>query len=134
MSPVSAEQVRTIFAGLEHGDGAAFFEHVADDVDWTVMGSHPLAGRHRSKTAFREATFARLAKVLPEGAQLKVARLLHTANWVVAELESGARARNGMKYDNRYCWLCRFDGGRIVEVRAYLDSAMVQRLFAENPL
>jgi len=25
--------VRKIFAGLEHGDGAAFFSHVADDVD-----------------------------------------------------------------------------------------------------
>jgi len=31
--------VRTIFKGLENGDGASFFEHVADDVDWTVMGA-----------------------------------------------------------------------------------------------
>jgi len=26
-----------------NGDGAAFFEHVADDVDWIVMGTQPLA-------------------------------------------------------------------------------------------
>ena len=37
---ISAEQVRKIFQGLERGDGAAFFQHVADDVDWTVMGTH----------------------------------------------------------------------------------------------
>jgi len=30
---VDAGFVRKIFAGLEHGDGAAFFSHVADDVD-----------------------------------------------------------------------------------------------------
>jgi len=30
---VTPEEVREIFKGLENGDGAAFFEHVADDVD-----------------------------------------------------------------------------------------------------
>jgi hypothetical protein len=31
-------------------------------------------------------------------------------------------------------WLCRFVNGTIVEVRAYLDSALVARLFEENPI
>jgi pyruvate dehydrogenase (quinone) len=35
---ISNERVTEIFRGLENGDGAAFFEHVADGVDWTVMG------------------------------------------------------------------------------------------------
>ena len=64
--------VRRIFEGLEQGDAAAFFSHVAEDVDWTVMGTHPLGGRYRTKEAFRAATFARLAKALPSGAQLRV--------------------------------------------------------------
>jgi ketosteroid isomerase-like protein len=38
---ITSESVREIFKGLENGDGAAFFERVADDVDWTVMGTHP---------------------------------------------------------------------------------------------
>jgi ketosteroid isomerase-like protein len=46
---VTPDYVREVFKGLENGDGAAFFTHVADDVDWTVMGTHPLAGRYRSK-------------------------------------------------------------------------------------
>jgi uncharacterized protein len=69
---VTTEFVRKIFTGLETGDGADFFEHVADDVDWTVMGTHPLAGHYRSKTAFLAGTFAKLGKVLPKGAQLSV--------------------------------------------------------------
>jgi len=55
---VQADFVRQIFAGLEHGDGAGFFTHVADDVDWTVMGTHPLAGHYKSKADFTAATFA----------------------------------------------------------------------------
>jgi ketosteroid isomerase-like protein len=41
---ILSKTVREIFKGLENGDGAAFFEHVTDAVDWTVMGTHPLAG------------------------------------------------------------------------------------------
>ena len=39
---ITSESVREIFKGLENGDGGAFFERVADDVDWIVMGTHPL--------------------------------------------------------------------------------------------
>jgi hypothetical protein len=49
-------------------------------------------------------------------------------------LHSLATAKNGLRFDNRYCWVCRFVNGTIVEVRAYLDSVMVARLFEENPI
>ncbi len=48
-------------------------------------------------------------------------------------MRADAIAKNGMRFDNSYCWLARFRGGKIVEVRAYLDSALVARLFAEDP-
>jgi ketosteroid isomerase-like protein len=31
---ITEDYVRSIFKGLENGDGASFFEHVTDDVDW----------------------------------------------------------------------------------------------------
>jgi ketosteroid isomerase-like protein len=129
---ITLDRVRTIFKGLENRDGAAFFEHVADDVDWTVEGTHPLAGHYRSKSEFRSHTFEKLNQVLPKGTQLRVEHALVSADWAVVELHSLATARNGFRFDNRYCWVCRFAGGKIVEVRAYLDSALVGRLFQEN--
>jgi uncharacterized protein len=131
---ITAERVREIFEGLEKGDGAAFFEHVADDVDWTVMGTHPLARRYRSKKSFIAGTFAKLGQVLPQGAQLQVEHLLVKDDEAVVELHSLATAKNGMRFDNRYCWVVYFQDGVIVRVRAYLDSAMVARLFDENPI
>ena len=131
---ITANCVREIFKGLENGDGTAFFTHVADDVDWTVMGTHPLAGRYPSKAAFIEGTFAKLAKVLPEGTELHVENVLVSGDWAVVELHSLATAKNGLRFDNRYCWVCRFAGAEIAQVRAYLDSALVARLFQENPI
>src|SRR4029453_5119215 len=124
---VSPDEVRRLFRGLENGDGAAFFADVADDVDWTVEGTHPLAGPYHSKTEFQQHTFAKLAKVLPGGAQLHVTGVITSGDWAVVELQSMATAKNGLRFDNRYCWVIRFAGGKIVEVRAYLDSALVQR-------
>jgi uncharacterized protein len=131
---ITPDLVRRVFKGLENGDGAAFFEHVADDVDWIVMGTHPLAGHYLSKKAFVAGTFDKLAQVLPQGAQLHVENLIVKDDQAVVELHSLATARNGMRFDNRYCWVVYFQNDVIVRIRAYLDSAMVARLFEENPL
>jgi hypothetical protein len=128
------EQVYHIFKKLETENGADFFTHVADDVDWIVEGTHPLAGHYSSKADFLSHTFEKLGKVLPKGTQLRVEQLLVSGDWAIAELHSLAVALNGLRFDNRYCWVCRFAAGKIVEVRAYLDSALVARLFAENPI
>jgi uncharacterized protein len=98
------------------------------------MGTHPLAGHYAGKQAFIAGTFAKLGRVLPQGAQLHVEYMLTQADQAVVELHSLATAKNGMRFDNHYCWVVYFQEGIITRVRAYLDSAMVAELFAENPL
>jgi ketosteroid isomerase-like protein len=67
------ESAIALFRNLENPDThARFFDRVADNVDWTVEGTHPLAGRYFSKQAFLDATFRRLAGVLSDGVRLDV--------------------------------------------------------------
>jgi ketosteroid isomerase-like protein len=96
------------------------------------MGTHPLAGDYRSNAAFIAGTFAKLGQVLPRGAQLHVEHLIVKDDQAVIEMHSLATAKTGMRFDNRYCWVVFFENEKIVRVRAYLDSAMVARLFAEK--
>ncbi|GLS33338.1 hypothetical protein SAMN04488498_105112 [Mesorhizobium albiziae] len=128
------QSVVALFAHLEQGHGEKFFERVSDDVDWTVEGTHPLAGRYHSKKDFFAGTFEKLHQVLPEGAQLFTENVLIDGDWAIVELHSMATAKNGMRFNNHYCWLCRFANGQIVEVRAYLDSWLVGELFRQNPV
>ncbi|MFG2794663.1 nuclear transport factor 2 family protein [Streptomyces sp. NPDC048419] len=111
-----------------------FWERVADDVDWTVEGTHPLGGRYRTKTEFIEATFTRLDRVLQGGVQLKVERMYIDGDTAIAELLSTSTSLEGAPFANRYCWVCRFDGDTIVEVRAYLDSSMVDYTVLRNEI
>jgi ketosteroid isomerase-like protein len=131
---LSTAYVRDIFKNLESGDGKGFFDHVSNDVDWIVEGTHPLAGHYHSKAEFLAHTFEKLEKVLRQGAELYVEHVLLSGDWAVVELRSDATAKNGLRFDNRYCWICRFVNGVVVEVRAYLDSVLVARLFEENPI
>jgi ketosteroid isomerase-like protein len=111
-----------------------FWARVADDVDWTVEGTHALAGRYRSKQEFIDATFSRLHGVLQGGVKLDVEHLYIDGDTTIAELLSTSTTNEGAQFDNRYCWVCRFDGDTIVEVRAYLDSMMVDYTIHRNEL
>lgn len=53
--------------------------------------------------------------------------------WAVIELKADATCLNGMPYNQQYAWIMRFDEkGTVVEARAYLDSALVQKAVDEN--
>jgi ketosteroid isomerase-like protein len=102
-----------------------FFERVSDEVSWTVEGTHPLAGTYTSKRSFVDSTFTVLDPLMRDGLRLEVRNLHVAGDYAIAELQAIATTTEGVPFDNRYCWVCRFDGDLIVEVRAYLDSAMV---------
>ena len=129
---VQPSYVKSLFANLENGKSDVFFEHVADDVDWTVMGTHPLAGDYHTKANFLTHTFGRLNKILNEGVILRVTNVLVDGDSAAVEMESLSTALNGKPFNNRYCWIVYFSNGTIVQVRAYLDSELVQRLIDEN--
>ena len=124
-STVTADREQ-LFAKLAHpATTDKFFERVSDSVSWTVMGTHPLAGTYTSKQAFFGSTFAILGPLMRDGLHLEVRNLHVAGDYTIAELQAIATTAEGVPFDNQYCWVCRFDGDQIVEVRAYLDSAMV---------
>ena len=130
---MTESDVRAIFKGLESGNGSEFFKHVDDKVDWTVEGTHPLAGRYHDKAQFIEATFARLAgQAVPGGVKLDVTHLYVDGDTTIAELHSTSKTKEGADFANDYCWVCRFEGDIIVEVRAHVDSMMVAYTILRN--
>lgn len=128
-----------LFAALGRPEGVStFFERVADDVQWTVAGTHPIAGHYTSKASFLRATFQRLAPLMRDAIRLELRHLHLDGDTVVVELQAMSTTLEGAPYDYILCWVCRFDsaepGALIVEVRAYLDSAMVAWTIMRNEM
>ncbi len=133
MINITHEYVTELFANLENNNSAKFFEQVADDVNWEVMGTHPLAGMYHSKQSFIDATFARLNKILATGVVMQVNHIFTDKNFAIVEMKSLSIAKSGKPFNNTYCWVVKFNDNKIItDVRAYVDSVVIQRTIDEN--
>jgi ketosteroid isomerase-like protein len=47
------------------------------------------------------------------------------------KLVADSYTKSGRPFNNRYCWACEFGHGRLIKVRAYLDSALISSMLDE---
>ena len=77
MAAPTAERIAELFAPLAIGDAATFYGNILDDnVDWTVMGTHPSAGRYSSIAEFLDRSIATIGKALDRPMCLKVRQVI----------------------------------------------------------
>jgi uncharacterized protein (TIGR02246 family) len=121
--------VQDAFAGWARGDGAAFFNLLADDVRWTVIGSTPVSRTYTSKRAFQEGAVQPLGTKLATAIQPTVRDVIAEGDKVALQWEGRATAKNGTIYHQTYCWVMRFEGGKVREGTAYLDTELISQIW-----
>ncbi|KAH8806120.1 hypothetical protein F5884DRAFT_860703 [Xylogone sp. PMI_703] len=127
------DYIRSLLDSVEHGDGSAFWSQVAPDVDWTVMGASPPAGRYLSLDECMQATYHKLQKFIDGQLKLSIRHLLVDGLWSTLELEARGVCKNGRQYVNAYALIMRWsEEGKVVEVRDYLDTALIKEVWEEN--
>lgn len=127
--------VRAMFADPTSNKIEAYRAAMADDVEYRIMGKTRFSGTFKGWDAFMKQVVEPLATDLDEGGLNVVAdNIFASEDWVVAQCRGLSKTRLGRRYDNDYCLLYRFDGGRIVEVREYLDTELVTFAFGNEPL
>ena len=128
---VSEEVVRKTFAPLITNEGS-FLSHLADNVSWTLTGhDDPLAGHYSSKTDVAAKVFAPIYQKIAGPLAAKIVSLLISGDWAIVEFTARGETKGGNVYAQELCWICRYEGEMIVEVREYLDSAQVKRILEE---
>jgi ketosteroid isomerase-like protein len=120
--------VRRALEAFNAGDAERFLAHVADDVRFWMNGSHLFSGPADGKPAFLELV-GRVNAGLSEPIRLDVLNAIAAGEWAVIEAQGSAVTASGEPYRNRYCMLWRVRGGKIVELKEYNDSALVERSF-----
>jgi len=92
-------QIAQTFNHLAEGNFSAFFKQVAPDVDWTLMGTHPLAGQYHNRTIFITDAIQRLANTLvpSTGAGLDLVQIVGGGDeeWSAQELHAVGVCKNG---------------------------------------
>ena len=121
--------IQDVFDAWAGGDGAAFFNALAEDVQWTVIGSGPVSQTYTSRQAFLDGATKPLSAKLAGPIQPTVVNIIGEGDNVVLQWEGKATSKAGNPYNNSYCWVMRINDGKVREGTAYIDTALVADLW-----
>jgi ketosteroid isomerase-like protein len=126
------ETVQKVFSPLESSDSQTFFTHVSPTCAWTITGhSHPLAGHHDKSSVIKNA-LNRIGGCMATPIKRQVTGILVSGDWATVEHTAEATTKVGGRYWQEFCWVCRFEGDVIVELRMYMDSAHARDVIEAN--
>lgn len=111
------------------GDLEAGLTLLADDVTWTNIDSTRFSGAFRGKQALIDDLLGPLFSRLKAGITSELEALTAEGDTVVAQTKGTAETHDGTPYNNTYCQVFRVRDGKIVEVKEYMDTALVDAVF-----
>ena len=130
-TPTNKQTMQTVFAALAEGDGRPFVEAMRDDFSWTIAGQGPWSGTWRGKPAVHEQLFRPLFAQFAGTYRNRARSFVAEGDTVIVECKGDVATRAGERYDNDYCYVCRFaDDGKLVSLVEYMDTALAERVLA----
>jgi ketosteroid isomerase-like protein len=114
------------FERFDADDIAGALDILADDATWWIAGKPgelSASGVHNKEQIAR--VFRRMAGRLKGGLRMKVKSSIAEGDRVALEIESHGELQNGRVYENEYHTLVTIRGGKIREVREYMDTQHV---------
>ncbi len=123
------QTLKAVFAELSTGNSRPFVDAMADDFTWTIAGAGPWAGSWRGKDAVRNELFRPLFAQFEGTYRNTASRFVAEDDVVVVECRGSVATKAGPRYDNSYCYICRFGAdGELVELVEYMDTALCERV------
>ncbi|EMD85577.1 hypothetical protein COCHEDRAFT_1118249 [Bipolaris maydis C5] len=134
---VSQPRIYSIFSSLET-DVTNLINHIAPDVDFTVVGHQPLAGHYHDLKHFYVNALYRLNNCIrlkyPDEYRIELQYITGGCDqkWSVQEVLFSGRANNGENWSMVNVWITRWEHDKMVEIRTYVDAARVTELLHDN--
>jgi uncharacterized protein len=111
------------------GDVDTATANISDQVSWLLPSSVNPGGPLKGKEAVT-GFIKSLAVAFPGGLKTEISRVYGEGETVVMELTNRGQTAKGRQYENEYCFVLEFEGGKIRRVREYTDTAKVKEVFA----
>ncbi|SOD29230.1 hypothetical protein SAMN05518800_4825 [Variovorax sp. YR752] len=118
--------VQRIHDELDKGNGQVFVDSLADDASWKLEGTTPWSRTYRGKKAIREELLNPLFAQFAGPYVSKTERIIAEGDRVVVLFSGDVPTKAGKRYNNRYCYVYRLEGGKVKELTEYFDTALVQ--------
>jgi uncharacterized protein len=123
------ERTREIMGAMTQGQVGPLFAAMADDVTWRWMGVSQWSRAFQGKQSVVDTLFGGASETLSPSSSVEVHDIHADGDVVVVEHSGRNELPDGRRYDNNYCWIFRFQGDLITEVREYMDTQLVTETF-----
>jgi ketosteroid isomerase-like protein len=107
---------------VAHSGLQGFFELLAPEAEWTIVGSSPLSKTYHSRKEFFDTVItpfhARMMKPLVPS----VRGMFADADMVIILFDAAATAKDGQPYRNTYTWYFQMKEGKVIKAVAFFDT------------
>jgi ketosteroid isomerase-like protein len=117
------------YAAMAAGNPAPYLDLLSDDISITMFGDHRFARTFKGRTDIYDNLFGPIREVLDGTIRMNVTNALAENDTVIVEARGEARTKDGRAYKNTYCFVFRFESGKIIESREYMDTQLVKAMF-----
>jgi ketosteroid isomerase-like protein len=118
--------LQDIYAQISRGNLQPLLDSMADDIEWTIIGSTALSGTSHGKQEVIDKLLRPIRARLADGPIVfRPDRFIAEGEYVVMEARGRATARSGKPYNNTYCIVCRIVDGKVKEMVDYVDTELI---------
>jgi ketosteroid isomerase-like protein len=127
------ERLQFIFNETGNGNWQPFVDVLADDAEWTVIGSTGWSKTYRGKPQILNDLFAPLRRVLAPPRKSHALYMIAEGNMVAVQGQGENTTRNGRRYSNTYCWIFAFRDDRVCAITEYADTELMRSVLGDPP-
>ena len=107
-----------LYTEASEGNGQPLLDSLAEDIEWTIIGSTPLSGAYTGKHEVLDGLLSALCTRLDGRVLFAFDRFIEQGEYVVMQARGRATAVGGAPYNNTYCIVARIVDGKIREMTA----------------
>lgn len=122
-----------VFGATGKGHGQPFLDLLRDDACWTIIGSTAWSGAYRGKEAILKNLLGPLRSRLQAPLRTIALRFIAEGDFVAVQGRGENRTREGLAYENSYCWIFEFRDGAIQNIEEYADTELFSRVLGTPP-
>ena len=121
--------VRDAFEAMGRSDIRPLVEMMTDDFAWIIEGQSRFSRSYEGKEAVKRDLLAPLFEAFATPYRFTIDEIIAEGDRVVVRGRGEVKTKAGKDYNNSYCFVLRLADGNLTELREYLDTALVERVF-----
>jgi ketosteroid isomerase-like protein len=120
-----------VFAETAKGNGRPFIDALAEDVQWTIIGTTPWSKTYVGKGSVINELLRPLGEQLGGASVITASKFIAEGDFVVVQATGHNATVRGERYENTYCWIIRMHEGKMRELTEYADTQLIESVLRD---